>query len=179
MKKYILDTDRSTIIWTGKNKKMTVKGDVGFEKGNLFVELDGKLVGKVKIDLESINLTTNEALDEDQRTKFLDHLASEDFFDTKQYPFLEYEIKEVTEKDNEQHLIFGLLKVKGNVFGLNTLGKIDIGNTGIVAETSFEITSVNDSIKEEVTAGYDGEPIQSIKIDAFIRADAKNPKKEG
>lgn len=164
MKKYTIDTEKSTITWTGKNKNMTIKGDVAFEKGNLFVELDGKLAGKLKVDLESIKLTSNDQLDADQKEKFLNHLTSEDFFDTNQFPFLEYEIKEVTEKDNEQHHIFGLLKVKDNIFGLNTVGKIDIEQTGLIAESSFEISNVNDSIKDEVTAGYDGDPIQSKKL---------------
>ncbi|QSE95893.1 YceI family protein [Fulvivirga lutea] len=175
MKKYKLDTDRSKILWTGKNKKMTINGEVEFEKGNFFVELDGKLVGKLKIDLKSIKLASNDDINENQEKDFLNHLASEDFFNVDEYPFAEYEIKEITEKDAE-HTIFGILKMKEKAFGLNTTGKIDIEKNGIVAESSFKLSDVNKAITDKITQKYDGEPIESIHLKTYVKADISKEK---
>lgn len=77
------DLSMSQVRWTGRNLLSRHCGKVGIKEGFLEIR-GGKLIGgKAVLDMQAI---TCEDLEGDASQGLLDHLASDDFFDTAQFP---------------------------------------------------------------------------------------------
>jgi polyisoprenoid-binding protein YceI len=82
---YNVDTEKTTVTYTGKKVTGQHTGNIKVKSGNLVFtgpELTG---GEIIVDMNSIS---NHDLAEDVETqnKFLTHMKSPDFFDTAKYP---------------------------------------------------------------------------------------------
>jgi polyisoprenoid-binding protein YceI len=88
-----IDTQNSTIEWTGKKVLGQHNGTVNFKSGKIM--LNGKTLtgGAFTIDLTSI--TNLDLKDADYNQKLIGHLKSPDFFNVAQYPEAAVAIKKV------------------------------------------------------------------------------------
>ena len=86
---YRVDTQRSSIGWTGRNPGTTHFGDVKLASGELTVK-SGVLTGTFEIDMNSI---TNKNLEgNDLQPVLISHLKSDDFFLVRMFPTARFEI---------------------------------------------------------------------------------------
>lgn len=108
--KFKLVNANSAIAWVGKKVTGSHNGTIDAKEG-MFVFNDGKLSGgKVVIDTTSIKIL--DIVDPDTNAQFAGHLASDDFFNSAQYPESLFEITSVQVGDSTSH-IEGNLTIKG------------------------------------------------------------------
>lgn len=82
-KKYVIDSSRSSIFWTGRNPNSSHYGTVDIGYGEIEVT-DDNLTGRFTIEMSSLK---NLNLQGDELQPVLEeHLRSDDFFFTKRYP---------------------------------------------------------------------------------------------
>lgn len=106
-----LENAKSTIEWIGRKVTGSHDGTIAAKEG-VFVFNDGKLSGgKVVIDTTAIKIL--DITDPDTNAQFAGHLASDDFFNSAQYPEALFEITSVKAGDTTSH-IEGSLTIKGN-----------------------------------------------------------------
>ncbi len=102
-----VDTEQSSVHWTGRKVSGQHHGDVQIKSGTLTVE-EGKLVGgNFVIDLTTI---TNHDLDGEYKGKLEGHLKSADFFDVDNHPEASFEITNV-----QDGAAAGTVAISGNL----------------------------------------------------------------
>ncbi|HTE25849.1 YceI family protein [Flavitalea sp.] len=112
---------QSNIEWTGRKITGAHFGTISLKHGKFTVD-DGKLTGgRFIIDIASIKIL--DLADPGTSAQFADHLASEDFFGTAQYPEATFEITEV----NNNH-IEGNLTIKGITHPIGFDASVNIGD---------------------------------------------------
>ena len=101
---------KSSIDWTGRKVTGSHNGTIDIKEGE-FVFSNGTLLsGKVIIDTTSIKIL--DITHPDTNAQFAGHLASDDFFNSTQYPEALFKITTVTPGSNTSH-IEGDLTIKG------------------------------------------------------------------
>lgn len=89
-----LNTEKSTIFWTGKKLTGQHTGTLNFNKGNVTVS-NGMLTSiKTNLNMESIIVSDIE--DPEYNTKLTRHLHSPDFFSTEEHPVGKFESTSIT-----------------------------------------------------------------------------------
>ncbi len=112
---YNIDTNRSSIEWTGRNPNSRHFGNISIVKGQLTVK-DGNITGGFDIDMQSI---TNINLEGDElQPVLIAHLQSDDFFHTDLFPRATFRILSTEQVQEpyltiQNYLIKGILKLKG------------------------------------------------------------------
>lgn len=105
-----LEPAKTTIEWIGRKVTGSHDGTIAAKEG-VFVFNDGKLSGgKVVIDTTAIKIL--DITDPDTNAQFAGHLASDDFFNSTQYPEALFEITSVKPGSTTSH-IEGNLTIKG------------------------------------------------------------------
>lgn len=90
---FIIDNDRSTIKWEGRNPSSTHFGTVDISAGKIHIK-NGAISGKIEVDMNSIH---NINLEGDELQPVLEaHLRSDDFFFTSMFPKAVLTLTEVT-----------------------------------------------------------------------------------
>jgi len=149
---------KSTIEWIGRKVTGSHNGTIDTKEG-IFIFNDGKLSGgKVVIDTTAIKIL--DITDPDTNAQFAGHLASDDFFNSTQYPEALFEITSVTPGTSTSH-IEGTLTIKGlthpvafdaaiNIAGntLSLTGKITIDRTkyGMKFRSGNFFTNLGDTL---------------------------------
>ncbi|HKK81215.1 MAG TPA: YceI family protein, partial [Prolixibacteraceae bacterium] len=75
--KFTVDTDKSTLEWTGKKVTGQHNGYIDLTEGSFILKNNRITNGMFVIDMTSI---TNEDLDGNMKDKLVGHLKSDDFF---------------------------------------------------------------------------------------------------
>lgn len=127
--KYILDFNKSSIIW--KATKVTGAGHEGTVRvSSGVVNVAGKSInGKIKVDMNGIVCT--DIQDAGKNAYLLNHLKSEDFFSTVKFPDALFETTKITEakgNDGTTHRVDGNLTIKGITKPISFNAKITGGN---------------------------------------------------
>lgn len=123
--RYRIDTERSTIGWTGRNAGTTHVGSAGFAAGDVIVS-GGIISGAAAIDMNTI---TNTNLEGDElQPVLIAHLMSDDFFWVKRFPTATFTIIEAVPLEDPfltrpNYRVDGRLELRG-----------------VTAEQSFEAT---------------------------------------
>lgn len=109
---YPIDTESSSIQWTGKKMiGASHQGVLSFKSGELFFSKEGKLKGgSLAVDISSLRVLD---LTDNRRGKLEEHLKSGDFFDVKAYPVATLVMKRVTEINNKSYEIQADMTIKG------------------------------------------------------------------
>ena len=109
--KKAIDTDKSTIVWTGKKVTGSHEGTLQFKKGEVIME-NGKLKGgNFVVDMSSIQVTDLET--GKGKEKLEGHLNSDDFFGSASHPEATLVITNV-EEQGDQYTVMGDLTIKNN-----------------------------------------------------------------
>ena len=90
-RQYLIDRQRSTITWIGRNLAGRHTGTMAIAEGDLTIARGRLAGGRIVIDMRSIaDVDLQEA---DYRSLLIAHLLSEDFFEVSRYPSAEAQLK--------------------------------------------------------------------------------------
>jgi len=141
---YKVDTQKSTLVWTGKKVTGEHKGNIPVSTGTLVVA-DNKLKGG-NFELNVAGLTVTDITDPTGNGKLVGHLKNDDFFSTDKFPKATFAITSVTSKGGDNYDIAGNLTIKGitNPVTFPAVVKTDAKSliaTGVVTvnRTKFDI----------------------------------------
>lgn len=112
--KLAVDTQASSIEWTGSKPGGSHHGTIGIKDGNLTLQGTEVTSGSFTIDMN--NIIDIDLTDADMNKMLVDHLKSADFFDVAKYPESKFSITKIepasTANDSVTHVISGNLKMK-------------------------------------------------------------------
>ena len=124
--KFNIVSTQSSIDWVGRKVTGSHNGTIAVKEGELIVN-DNKLVGgKVIVDVASIKVL--DVTDPTTNAQFAGHLASDDFFSTEKYPEATLEITSVS----GQHVV-GNLTIKGISHPVSFDAVVNIKNETLIA----------------------------------------------
>ena len=103
---------KSTVEWTGRKVTGAHNGTIDFKDGYLQFENNKLVGGHLVIDTTSITIL--DITDRDINAQFAGHLASDDFFNSEEYPVAQLEILHVEPRENDSYHVSGDLTIKGN-----------------------------------------------------------------
>ena len=108
--KYKVDTESSTIMWTGYKPTGKHNGSIAIESGVMTMNNDALESGTFLINMKSITVMDIPVEDEGH-AKLTGHLKSPDFFDVEKFPSSAFEITGIETVDGKT-MLSGNLKMK-------------------------------------------------------------------
>ncbi|MFT4772475.1 MAG: polyisoprenoid-binding protein YceI [Cryomorphaceae bacterium] len=138
---YTINTEKSTIFWTGKKVTGEHTGTLAIKAGNLTVQ-DGMPVAAT-FDIDMTSIVCTDLKDEGTNMKLVGHLKSDDFFGIEAHPTGKFVATSFTPikgaKDREaNYKIKGTLTLKGISHEIEFDGLIAMKGTGLVSNGSAE-----------------------------------------
>jgi len=109
-----VDLSKSSIHWKGTKMRGAGKheGDVQLLDG-FFLTNQNKIVGgRFTINMNTVQVADIPEHEPVPRKRFNDHMKSEDFFHTKEYPTSEFIVTEINDLENDSILVTGNLTIK-------------------------------------------------------------------
>lgn len=101
----------SNIDWIGRKVTGAHNGTIAIKDGMLIFSNERLMGGRFVIDMQSIKIL--DVTDPATNAQFAGHLASDDFFNTEQYPESTFEITNAEPKPRGAYHITGVLAIKG------------------------------------------------------------------
>ena len=133
---YAVDTEQSTVQWTGKKVTGQHNGTIAVQEGTLEVEGEQLSGGQFIIDMRSLN---NEDLEGEDKAKLEGHLKSDDFFGVENHPTAELLITQVTSQEGNQYSITGDLTIKGTTHPVAFPATITLNDGQLTAEATITV----------------------------------------
>lgn len=132
-----VDTDASTIYWTGTGRGTEHHGTLKLKEGIMYISDDNNVkMGGFTIDMNTINSTSiSNAKD---KNKLEAHLGRIDFFNIVRFPDAKFTInyvKEVPDNDSITHHIGGVLSLKNFEQPVEFYAKITKDGDKYIAQT--------------------------------------------
>ncbi len=145
-----VDTELSTVIWTGSKVTGEHTGTVNIKEGSLIVE-EGKVKGgNFVLDLTTINTTD---LEGEYKDKLDGHLKNEDFFNVAKYPDANFQITRIEEDATEA----GKVKISGNLTIKDITKNISFdAKVTEVTEASAKVEADFNIAREDWGVNYEG-----------------------
>ena len=139
-----VNTNNSTIKWTGSKISDNHEGTINIDKGMLMID-HGKLVGgQFSINMQSIATTDMS----DKYNKKLDgHLKNEDFFNVVQFPLATINLTEVIKGAGNSYKIVADLTIKGITHPISFAAEIEINGINFSAAANIRIDRTKWDIK--------------------------------
>ncbi|UOE49241.1 YceI family protein [Mucilaginibacter sp. SMC90] len=109
--KFEIISAKSNIDWVGRKVTGAHNGTIAIKDGSLTFA-DGQLTGgKFTIDTTSIKIL--DITDPATNAQFAGHLASDDFFNSENYPEAQFVVTAINKGSNDTYRITGDLSIKG------------------------------------------------------------------
>jgi polyisoprenoid-binding protein YceI len=144
-KNFKINHEISTIHWIGRKATGAHNGTIGVKEGNFTLE-DGKLTtGKFVINTRAIKILDIE--DSETNTQFAHHLASDDFFNSDQFPEAFFEITHAEPGDQNLYYVKGDLTIKGITHPIDTSLHIVATDNTAVLDTKIVVDRTKFNIK--------------------------------
>jgi polyisoprenoid-binding protein YceI len=158
---YKVNSKESKVEFIGNKKSGYHPGYFPVKSGAVFVS-DGKITGgKFIIDIASIKVT------DESGERLESTLKSKDFFNTTKFGVAEYEIKNITYKDESNVEIQGELSIKGLKTLINFPAIIrDVNNKTLFAQGFFNIDRTKIGV-----AGYEDMISTDVQMAVHLFAD--------
>ena len=145
---FVLNSEASTLTWTGKKITGSHTGRIQLKSANPIIE-DGKLIGgNFVVDMGSI--VNDDLKDEAYNAKLTSHLKSEDFFNVANFPLTELKLTKVEPMANAKsgepnYLLSGDLTIIGatNPISFPATVTIDKSKAHATAKVSVDRTKWN------------------------------------
>ena len=150
-----VNTDVSSLIWTGYKLTSSHEGTIQLKSGELEIK-DGKLVGgEFIIDMTSIKNTDIE--DEEYRDKLEKHLKDDDFFGVEEHSESKLKITKVIdpEIESENYQIVADLTIKGITHSINFSSEVKINNDAFLATSTIKFDRTKWDIKYNSGSFFD------------------------
>ncbi|WP_431244418.1 YceI family protein [Flavobacterium sp. P21] len=110
-KKFKLESAKSNIDWIGRKVTGSHNGTIDIKEGTLLFSNGNLSEGTVVIDTTSIKIL--DITDPTANEQFADHLASDDFFNSREYPEAQFVITSATPININTTTVEGKLTIKG------------------------------------------------------------------
>ena len=139
---YKVDSKKSCIEWTGRNRDNKHFGTVEIAEGRISIG-DGQASGSFIVDMNTVRNINLEG--EELQPVLLRHLSSDDFFFTKAFPTATYTLEKIYRAEDgalgsPNYIIEGFLELRGVINILNFPATVTAGpEGGLVAEAHFDI----------------------------------------
>lgn len=111
LEKVEVNPAESKLVYVGKKVTGEHTGEVKLAKGHLNFKGETLTAGEFEIDMTSI--VNNDITDKDYHQKFLDHMMSEDFFNTAKFKTAGLKIKSAKKGKDNKYAITADLTIKG------------------------------------------------------------------
>ncbi len=122
-KTYMVDSDKSQVIWLGKKVTGEHTGTIGIKSGEIKTH-DG-LVESAMITIDMTTITCTDLQDEAYNQKLVGHLSSDDFFSVATHPESTFKLTSIRPgSDGVQHTISGDLTIKGITHPVSFIGEV-------------------------------------------------------
>lgn len=113
---YKVNTEKSTIFWTGKKVTGEHTGTLKIKNG--MVEVENGVPTMVKFDIDMKSIVCTDLKDEGTNKKLVGHLKSPDFFSVEKFPvgnFVATEFTPISQKEDRDpnYKVTGMLTIKG------------------------------------------------------------------
>ncbi|WP_345988412.1 YceI family protein [Chryseobacterium sp. Chry.R1] len=118
-----VDHEKSTIEWTGRKITGAHNGTIGIKEGSFTFKDNQLSSGTFIIDTRSIKIL--DIKDAETNAQFAGHLASDDFFNSDQFPESTFEIRHAEPGDDHLYYVNGDLTIKGITHPIDTVLKIE------------------------------------------------------
>jgi polyisoprenoid-binding protein YceI len=145
---YDVDTEQSTIQWTGRKVTGEHTGKINIKEGKLDMENNQLTGGSFVIDMNSI---VNEDLSGEYKGKLEGHLKSDDFFGVATYPTAKFVITKVEAGKGKQHTLTGNLTIKGTTHEISFPATVNTAGNQVTANAKIVV----DRAKYNVRYGSD------------------------
>ncbi len=144
--KFSVDTQNSSILWTGKKVLGSHNGTIKLSKGVISVE-NGKIKGGA-FELDMNSIANTDITDPSDKADLVGHLKSPDFFDTANHPHAYFTITKIEELEqnlqNINHKFYGDLEIKGIKKPIEfTASMVILGDKISLVTPSFNINRTN------------------------------------
>ena len=137
-KKFIINTKKSSLEWEGKKiiKKYGHNGFVKIKSG--IIEKKGKFfTGNIIIDMNSIVCT--DIKEKKYNKKLVDHLKSNDFFQTLKYPTAHIKIHKIEKQKTKNYLIKSTITIRNISKKINFPAKLIFNKKEIIARGKLKL----------------------------------------
>ena len=134
--KYVIDTKKSTVQWTGTKLTYGHTGTIDVISGELSVEGEKITAGSFEIDMKTIKETGD--VDPEKAAQLAGHLMDVDFFDAATHPTSSFEITGVDGADGKYN-ISGNLTIKGVSKNITFPAKVSADGKKLSADAEFTI----------------------------------------
>lgn len=123
MTRFNIQTESSTVNWTGKKVLGLHTGTIQIKNGFLSFENDEIIDGEIDIDMTSIVIT--DIADKAIYKEFFDHLNHDDFFSVNQFKTASLKINN-GQKENTHYIISGDLTIKDITHPIHFTATVEI-----------------------------------------------------
>ena len=146
---YILDAKKCKLDWAGKGASKQHVGTVDVKSGNLQVDTKQIKSGFFYIDMKTIKNT--DVKDEGFNKQLVDHLKSDDFFNSNKFTQATFKITKATRLDVPEgqinYQIVGDLTIKGVTKSVEFPALVTFGKKKITAKADFSIDRTQWGVK--------------------------------
>ena len=144
-KNFNVNSEKSLVEWIGRKVTGAHNGTIEVEKGNFTFENENLIAGKFVINTKSITIL--DVKDAETNAQFASHLASDDFFNSDQYPEAIFEIIHAEPGDDNLYYVKGNLTIKGITHSIDTTLQIVRTDNIAVLDAKIVIDRTNFNIK--------------------------------
>lgn len=149
-KTWKVNTEESSFKWIGTKVTGQHDGTIKYKSGELVTDKNKLVAGNFEIDMNSIENV--DVANEGSRTKLVNHLKSEDFFDIKNYPVSKFVITKAeiipnVKAGENNYNITGDMTIRGLAKSITFPAFVVISKKQIVANAEFKIDRTNHDIK--------------------------------
>lgn len=144
-KNFKVNSENSLVEWIGRKITGAHNGTIEVKEGNFNFENNILSSGKFVINTRSIKILDID--DSETNAQFANHLASDDFFNSDQFPDAVFEIKHAEPGENNFYHVTGDLTIKGITHFLETTLQIVKTDNVTVLDTKIVIDRTKFNIK--------------------------------
>ena len=139
-----VNTENSTVKWTGSKISSSHEGTVNILKGNLNIDHGTLVGGQFSIDMQS--LATND-MSEEYNKKLDGHLKNEDFFNVSEFPTASITITNALRGSGNSYKIIANLTIKGITHPISFAADVDVNGKNFLATAKIKIDRTKWDIK--------------------------------
>ncbi len=139
-----VNTENSTVKWTGSKISSSHEGTVNIIKGALNIDHGTLVGGQFSIDMQSLATTD---MSEEYNKKLDGHLKNEDFFNVSEFPTASITITNALRGSGNSYKIIANLTIKGITHPISFAADVDVNGKNFLATAKIKIDRTKWDIK--------------------------------
>jgi len=137
-KQFTVDSKASSVHWLGEKITESHEGFIALKEGAFTVDATNENLTQARFVMDMSSITCTDLKDKNYASKLIGHLASTDFFDTKQFPTATFTLTKPARIISDVVTLTGDLEIKGITkpvsfiltrHGNNLKGRLEIDRT--------------------------------------------------